>query len=115
MLERLHRALWGGEMQRCCDHSSPALRLCVRCAKCGELVCVRIEKAYELEAEYESTNGSSADENEEPKPTGYSLRKEMVGAQCQNLMYVTMHLDAHRDITHREVEGGELVEAVDCE
>lgn len=87
----------------------------MRCNRCGEVVCTRVEKAYEMEAEYESTGEAGTDEYEVPRPVGYLLHKDLLGTQCQNLMHVTMHFDAHRDIIHREVEGGELVEAADCE
>lgn len=85
----------------------------MRCSRCGEIIHSRSEKAYELEAEYE--NGHDLPEDEEPKPTGYVLHKELVGAGCQNLIHLTLRLDAHRCLTARQIEGGEFVEFQDCE
>jgi hypothetical protein len=115
LLERLGRVIWPSDRGACCDPSSPALHLVVRCDRCGELIHSRAEKAYELEAEYESGNGHEPAEDEEPKPSGYVLHKEMVGASCQNLIHVTMHLDAHRCVTARHIEGGQFVDIHDCE
>lgn len=115
LLERLGRALWPVEGAVCCDPSSPALHLAVRCHKCGEIIHSRVEKAYELEAEYESGNGHDLPDDEEPKPTGYVLHKELVGAGCQNLVHLTLKLDTHKCVTARHIEGGEFVEFQDCE
>lgn len=116
LLERLGRALWQSDHATCCDPSSPALRLAVRCSKCGETIQCRVEKAYELEAEYDSGNGHHpADDDEEPKPCGYTLHKELVGAGCQNLIHLTMRLDAHRCVIARNIVGGQIVDVQDCE
>lgn len=115
LLERLGRAIWGGEQTTCCAHSSPALCLSVKCDLCGELIRTRVEKAYDLEAEYEQANGHRCDEWDEPKPSGFILHKELVGAKCQNLIHVSMHMDAGRNIITRTIEGGQLVEVTDCE
>jgi hypothetical protein len=115
LLERLGHAIWGKEPHCCCDPSSPALRLAVKCSRCGETIRARVEKAYEFEAEYDATNGHRGDDQEEPKPSGYALHKELLGAQCQQLIRVTMHFDAHRCVTQRQIEGGEFLEIGDCE
>ena len=116
LLERLGRALLGSEEECRCDHSAPALRLVVKCNKCGELIQTRVEKAYELEAEY-ANNGHKQEEAEEPRPSGYTLCKELVGARCQNLVHLILHLDSHTCPGSRDmsIEGGELVEVADCE
>ena len=113
LLERLGRALLGEDDTHCCDPSAPALRLIVKCRKCGELISTRIEKAYELEAEYELNNGHS--DEEEPRPSGFVLHKEMLGVRCQNLVQVEMHMDVHRGMTSRTITGGDLIEFADCE
>jgi hypothetical protein len=87
----------------------------VKCDRCGELIRSRVEKAYELEAEYELSNGHAQEEDQEPKPSGYTLHKELVGAGCQNLIHLTMHFDAHRCGNTRSIEGGMFVEVTDCE
>lgn len=115
LLERLGRAIWGSEGPSCCDPSSPALCLVVRCDRCGELVRTRVEKAYELEAEYLPANGHELDETEEPKPSGYTLHKEMLGLKCQTLIHVEMHFDAHHRPTTRAITGGQFIQFSDCE
>ena len=115
LLERLGRAFWGSEVRTCCDPSSPALHLLVRCDQCGELIRTRVEKVYELEAEYDQPGGHLDEQDEEPKPTGYTLHKELVGADCQNLIHLQMHFDAHRCGTTRTIQGGQFVEVTDCE
>lgn len=114
ILERLGRAIWGNESPGGCDPSSPALCLLVKCDRCGEILRTRVEKAYELEAEYE-LNGHQLDDDEEPKPSGYTLHKDMIGAYCQNLIHVEMHFDCHHRGTTRTIQGGQLVEFTDCE
>lgn len=114
LLQQLGKALWGRPQTCTCDPSSPALRLAVRCQRCGEIVRTRVEKAYEVEAEYD-TNGHGEDEHEEPRPSGFTLHKDLLGSQCQNLIHVVMHFDAHRYCTQRSAEGGEIVEITDCE
>jgi len=92
------------------------LHITVRCDKCGEIIRSRVEKAYELEAEYDGGNGHHlADDDEEPKPTGYTLHKELVGSDCQNLIHLAMRLDGHRCVINRNIEGGQFVEFRDCE
>lgn len=103
------------ECPDCCDSSAPALQITVRCDRCGEIIRARVEKAYEIEALYESSNGHGWDNQEEPKPTGYILHKELVGARCQNLLHVVMEFDAQRHIISRHISGGEFVQIVDCE
>ncbi len=116
LLERLGRALWQSDRPVCCDPSSPALHIAVRCDRCGEIIRTRAEKAYELEAEYEPGNGHApTDDDDDPKPSGYVLHKELVGAGCQNLIHLVIHLDAHRTVTARHIEGGQFVEFQDCE
>jgi len=115
ILERLGRAIWGNESSGGCDPSSPALCLLVKCDRCGEMIRTRVEKAYELESEYDLSNAHDVNEDEEPKPSGYTLHKEMLGVKCQNLIHVEMHFDCHHRGMTRKVEGGQLVEFTDCE
>jgi len=118
LLERLGKAFWGSDRVALCDPSSPAMQIMVRCAKCGELIRTRIDKATDLEAEYENGNGNGNghyEEGEEPRPSGYSLHKELVGAKCQRLIRLTMRLDSHRMVISRTIEGGEFADVIDCE
>ena len=115
LLKRLGDALFGGDGTGGFDCSAPALRLTVKCAKCGELITVRIDKEHELQCEYNQSNGSRHDGDEEPRPSGYTLLKELVGAHCQNLVRVEMHFDACKHIGARHIDGGEFAEVANCE
>ena len=111
IIERLGRALRRADHKGCIDPTAPAFIMAVQCARCGEVIRSRVEKSLQVEAEYDDNN---LDDNE-PRPTGYILRKEMVGAKCQNLIHVVIRLDAQRMCISRQVEGGELLEIVNCD
>ena len=81
-----------------------AMSMEVRCEKCGELIPVRIDKDLDLQAEYED------DAPEGARPTAYVLRKEVVGAKCQNLIRFTIRFDEARSPVEYDIEGGEFVE-----
>jgi hypothetical protein len=91
--------------------AAPALRLRVQCGQCGELISARIDKANDLLCEYPD----SARDDEAPHPTGYTLHKELVGRQCQNLVHLTVHFSDHRRATRHEIEGGVLLGWEDCQ
>jgi hypothetical protein len=105
------RQVLAGEVARS-NGTAPALNLRVRCAECGELIPTRIDKANDLLSEYAD---SAPDSEGIPHPTGYLLRKEMVGRHCQNLVHLEMRFDDHRRITRHEITGGELVSWEDTE
>jgi hypothetical protein len=104
-MERIAHVLLGDEAQD--SHgTAPALRVMLRCGKCGELLSTRIEKAYELQELYsEKPPAKEAQEH----AVGYQLRKEFVGEKCQNLILLEMAFDAHRRITSQRVDGGAIV------
>ena len=82
------------------DHSgAPALLITIECEQCGELIRARIDKAHELQDIY----------GDDDRPVGYLLVKELVGANCQNVVRLKMEFDKHQRPTNLEVTGGELV------
>ena len=83
--------------------TAPAVYLTVQCAKCGELISARVEKAHELQDVYDER------EDGPELPIGYVLTKELVGEKCPNIVRVTMHFDARKRPRDFKVEGGELV------
>jgi len=91
--------------------SCPAMRVTVKCAKCGEAISVRVDKANDLLAEYDDTS----DADEPVAPSGYVLRKEMVGRKCQNLVHFTMRFDGRRRIVGHEIQGGQFVDWEDTD
>ncbi|MCD6351513.1 MAG: hypothetical protein J7M26_05295 [Armatimonadetes bacterium] len=84
---------------------APALLLTVECQECGEFVRTRIDKANDLQTIYGSDD----------RPVGYLLTKELIGANCRNMIHVRMKFDAHQRPTDVEVEGGHLVHLECCE
>jgi hypothetical protein len=92
--------------------SAPALKVTVRCGECGEAVTVRVDKASDLLCEFDESHGES---EECPAPSGYTLRKEVVGRRCQNLVHFSVHFDEHRRTGKHEIEGGEFVKWEDVE
>lgn len=91
--------------------AAPALRLRVQCARCGETITTRIDKANDLLCEYPD----ELPEDEAPHPIGYTLHKELVGRECQNLVHLTMHFNDHRRATRHEIEGGILLGSEECQ
>lgn len=94
------------------DGSAPAMHVRVKCAACGEIIPVRIDKANDLLCEFAEEDEPG---DQPPRALGYALHKEVVGRRCQNLVRFTIEFDERRRITRREIEGGEFVECEDCE
>lgn len=110
LISGLRTALLGGDTHHE-TASCPAMRVTVQCGKCGEQISVRVDKANDLLAEYEDTP-----EGEEPHaPSGYSLRKEVVGRKCQNLVHFSMRFDGRRSIVAHEIQGGRFVDWEDTD
>lgn len=104
LISRLREALLGAEGGE--SHgTAPALCIKVRCAQCGEVITARVQKAYELQEVYADHPPA---EGQEEHAIGYLLRKELVGAGCQNLIRLEFHFNVHRDIVRQCVEGGTL-------
>ena len=107
MLTRLARALerlFGGAGDQppvCALRTFP---IAVKCARCGEVIQLRIDRDHELQSVY----APDADEGDEP--IEYVLRKEVVGDRCQNLIRFTIRFDCDHGLTSSEIEGGEFLE-----
>jgi len=111
IFERLRDLVLGGK----CEDShgtAPALVIKVRCARCGEQITTRVEKAHALQEQYD-TQGSS--EGEEAQVSGYLLQKELLGEKCQEMVRLTMRFDPSRRLLKHEITGGQLVEVVESE
>jgi hypothetical protein len=111
IIEKL-RAMMLGPRCEDSDGTAPALVLRIRCKRCGEEITTRIEKAHALQEQYEMVQG---ERGEEPELSGYLLQKEFLGAKCQNLIALTMHLDPCTRPLKHEMEGGELLEVRDSD
>ena len=70
----------------------------VRCQECGEPIRARVDMRNEL---------SLRDDAD-----GYIVRKTLIGSQrCYHPVEVTLYFDVDRQLTKREIQGGEFVEA----
>ena len=112
LLGALRRALLGTEAEPS-GGTAPALHIEVRCAKCGEVIRARVDKMHELQCEY-GDNGMS-DPDQEPHPISYVLTKELVGANCQNLIHLSVRFDSRSRLIEKHIEGGEFSLVEECE
>ena len=112
LLGALRRALLGTETEPS-GGTAPALRIEVRCSKCGEIVRARVDKMHELQCEY-GDNGIG-DPDQEPHPISYVLTKELVGAKCQNLIHLSVRFDSRSRLIEKHIEGGEFSFVEECE
>ena len=112
LLGALRRAFLGTEAETS-GGTAPALRIEVRCAKCGEVIRVRVDKMHELQCEY-GDNGTSAPD-QEPHPLSYVLTKELVGAKCQNLIHLSVRFDSRSRLIEKHIAGGEFSLVEECE
>lgn len=89
-----------------CESTAPALEITVKCGKCGEVITARVDKATEVLCEFGDVDDNA---EEPPPPVGFTLHKEFLGRNCQNLIRLTIHIDGNRRVTSHEIKGGELV------
>jgi len=73
----------------------------IKCGSCAEEVKVRVNKKYDLQSNYlDMGQGGPA----------WTLRKEVMGNNCCNLMKVLIEFNSGYKIISRDVINGELVE-----
>jgi len=97
MLRKIVKALFGG------GPSSPGADgffLHVRCDRCAEEFHLFINKATDLAQEF--------DENE---TLYYRLNKEIIGANCRNLIHVKMTFDGSKNLVSQQIEHGSFIDA----
>jgi len=78
-------------------HQADALIFYLRCDRCGEVVPIRVNRRWDLLQELDDG------------VTGYSLHKDVLGAQCNALMRMLVLFDNTYTITRQEAEGGRFV------
>lgn len=71
------------------------LWLYVRCRRCRETIRVRINRSTDAQQEYDESGRFSH----------YTLRKEILGNRCPNLMSVELQLDRGGRIVEQQAEG----------
>jgi len=76
--------------------------LYVRCARCGEKLCTRVNLYNDLSIDY----GEKEDQNT------YVCRKTLVGDQhCFQRIEIKLTFDANRKLIDKEIVGGEFISA----
>ena len=71
----------------------------VRCSVCGENFHLFINTSTDLFQNFDAQGGLS-----------YSLKKEVVGGHCKNLIRVRMEFDGAKKLLEKEIENGEFIE-----
>ena len=77
--------------------SPSALWIYVACSRCGEAICVRADRRYDL-----------ASEMRDPGEVGpaYTLHKDIVGARCFQRIAVDVEFDQRLQVMERRIRGG---------
>jgi hypothetical protein len=78
----------------------------VRCARCREVIRVRVDRANDLAAEFDGNRDS---------PTGYTVSKGVVGKKCFRTITLTVLYDGNRRESERSIDGGEFVTVAEYE
>lgn len=73
----------------------------IECNKCKEKIKVLINKKTDLMNQYKESD---------EKKAAYILKKEVLGNNCPNLMYLNVEFDKDYNIIHQSVENGHSIE-----
>ncbi|UCF94689.1 MAG: hypothetical protein JSW39_11190 [Desulfobacterales bacterium] len=96
MFKKIAQKLFGGKASR----PSPAgFFLNVRCDRCGEEFHLFVNTATDLIQNFKDDGTVT-----------YSLKKEILGGQCRNLMQVQIEFDPAKKVLSRKIENGEFME-----
>ena len=99
MFKRLARKFFGAGPR---GQSQDGFFLDVRCGACGEVFHLFVHSATDLVQNFDETGGVT-----------YSLKKEIVGAACRNVIRVRMEFDGSKNPVAREIENGEFLEEIE--
>jgi hypothetical protein len=84
------------------DSGSKFITFNIICGKCGEEITVKASKTSDISRIYEG--------EEAPSGAEYFLRKEILGNNCNNLVYITVYFGPGYRIVSKEITGGKFVE-----
>ena len=96
MLKKIVKSLFGGGSS---STRADGFFLHVRCNQCAEEFRLFINTATDLAQEF--------DENEN---LYYCLNKEIIGAQCRNLIQVKMTFDGSKNLISKTIEHGAFID-----
>jgi hypothetical protein len=83
------------------DGDQHAFLYYLRCARCGEVIRVRIDRRWDLEQEFDEGSGDAA--------TGYAARKEVMGTKCFQMLRLTVEYDRSYHEADKQLSGGTFV------
>ena len=96
LIKRLVKKLFTGSTP---SQSPDGFFLDVRCAACGEVFHLYINKSTDLLQNFDERGSVT-----------YSLKKEIVGGSCKNLIRVKIEFDGAKKLLSRAIENGEFIE-----
>jgi hypothetical protein len=81
--------------------SSKFVKFNVICGRCGEEIPVRASKTSDISRVYEGEGPAGAE---------YFLRKEILGNNCNNLIYISIYFGPGYKVISREITGGKFAD-----
>ena len=83
------------------DDGSRFITFQVICDRCGEEITVRASKTSDISRVYEGEGVEGAE---------YFLRKEILGNNCNNLIYISVYFGPGYNIVSKEITGGKFTD-----
>ncbi len=83
------------------DSGSKFITFQIICDKCREEITVRASKTSDISRLYEGEGPGGAE---------YLLRKEILGNNCNNLVYITVYFGPGYNVISKEITGGKFVD-----
>jgi len=96
MLKKLMNKIFGGSLA---GASTDGFFLDVRCSQCGDEFHLFVNRTTDLAQEF-GENGKLT----------YFLNKEIIGANCRNLIHVRMRFDETKNLISKNIENGEFID-----
>ncbi len=81
------------------NSSKKAFYISVKCSDCGEEIRVRINRSSDFQLEYKSVNPEHC----------YTIKKEIIGKNCFNLMGLTLALTKNLRILFADAKACEFI------
>lgn len=83
------------------DGGSRFVTFKIICGRCREEITVKASRTSDISRLYEG---------EGPDGAEYLLRKEILGNNCNNLVYITVYFGSGYNIISKEITGGKFVD-----
>src|SRR5512143_2721641 len=90
----------GGKKDETTSRDEHAIYYYMRCGKCGEPVCIRIDRRWDLEQEFEDAGDAVS---------GYAANKEVMGKKCFQMMHLRIRFDRGFREVDKSLRGGTFI------